>query len=89
MITFGTDHQSMNEFADAVRAAAPGATFCYAVGDLAVSAPHSRELIGLRGLVSIASNGGRGRLTQRRRPDLRFAQGGVCFEYLFTKAAAK
>lgn len=89
MISFGTDHQSMSEFADALDEAAPGATFCYAIGDLAVSAPCSRELIGLRGLVSRVSDGGRGYLTQRRRSDLRFVRGGACFEYLFTKAAAR
>ena len=88
MVTFGTDHQSMNDFVEAIDLSAPGASICYAFGDLAVSAPYSAELNGLRSLAYRISAEGRGRLTQRRRTDMRFHRGGACYEYLFTKTRA-
>jgi hypothetical protein len=89
MDTFGTNHQSVNDFRTAVALATPGSAIIYAFGDLAVSAPYSGELSGLRTLVQGLAAKGDGCLTQRRRTDARFFRGGgACFEYIFTKASA-
>jgi len=90
METRGTKHLAVNEFVDAVVAAAPGASIVYATGDLALSAQWSPELHATRAMARAYHSAGKGRLFQRRRPDLNYTGtgGGCCYDYLFVKALA-
>jgi hypothetical protein len=85
MDSFGTSHHTVSQFADAL--ANPSIRHVvYAIGDLACSARYSTELTRLREEVWQAGEERKGFLTQRRLPAASFRGGGVCFEYIFTKA---
>ncbi|WP_315759323.1 hypothetical protein [Bradyrhizobium sp. SZCCHNRI2007] len=89
MQTRGTSHLSVEEFVAAVRNSAPGAEILYATGDLAYSALGSPELHAVRANAQFCAEAKQGVLVQRRRPDLPFAGGGCCFEYLLIKARGR
>jgi hypothetical protein len=91
MLTHGTSHLSMNDFADKLRLTGPGETFVYATGDLGYSARDTAaELKSVRSAVWDASARGEVFLTQRRLPKVALTDGatkmqGACFEYRATK----
>jgi hypothetical protein len=88
METTHTAHLTMNEFADAVATASPGDQIIYAQGDLACSAIASAELFGVRRVAYRYYEDGRGYLTQRRCPEIKF-RGHAAFEYIFTAASTR
>ena len=91
METQGTEHLSMNEFAEKMIGTEPGKSFIYATGDLGFSKSR-KDREGMAELVAVCKmawsayfDRGELCLTQRRLPDRPFDRNGASFEYIATK----
>jgi hypothetical protein len=92
MVTYGTDHLTVEEFRKIFEEAAPGDVIVYAIGDLSTSR-HCRiarpDLNMLGKKVWRLAESGDVLLTQRPLDDKKFRiGGGRCFEYRATKCQA-
>jgi hypothetical protein len=91
--TYGTEHLTVEEFREALKAAKAGDVIVYAIGDLATS-KHYRRIGMYLDLCALSRNIMRlaeaGEVTLTQRPlNRKFRLGGRCFEYRATKCQAK
>jgi hypothetical protein len=85
VVSYNTTFLTADAFIARYGHAAPGATFSYAKGDLAVACQHERDAVKLRDLVREFAESKKVALTQRPIADTTMRGGGRAFEYLATK----